>query len=88
MRVLKMGAGPRSRRVGARETAIGMLPHMADLNLDGMSVPSVQIGSCRDQAGRMEGRDPGHPVVLRPFGLHIPYEIRNLSESLSKAMQA
>ena len=89
MRVLKWVLDRVHGRVGARETAIGMLPHMADLNLDGMSVPRSKIEKLFE-IKPAEWRDEIRDIqsFFAPFGRHIPYEIRNLSESLSKAMQA
>jgi phosphoenolpyruvate carboxykinase (GTP) len=89
MRVLKWVLDRVHGRVGARETPIGMLPHMADLNLDGMNVPRPKIEKLFDikpQEWRDEIRDI--QSFFAPYGRHIPYEIRNLTETLSKAMKA
>ena len=89
MRVRKWVLDRVHGRVGARETPIGMLPHMADLNLDGMTMPRAKIEKLFE-IKPSEWRDEIRDIqsFFAPFGRHIPYEIRNLTETLSKAMQA
>jgi phosphoenolpyruvate carboxykinase (GTP) len=89
MRVLKWVLDRVHGRVGARETPIGLLPHMADLNLDGMSLPRSKIERLFE-IKPAEWRDEIRDIqsFFAPFGRHIPYEIRNLTEDLAKAMKA
>ncbi|MGD0783046.1 MAG: phosphoenolpyruvate carboxykinase (GTP), partial [Candidatus Aminicenantales bacterium] len=89
MRVLKWILDRVRGRVGARETPIGLLPQMGDLSLDGLNIPRPKIEKLFE-IKPAEWRDEVRDIrsFFAPVGRHIPYEIRNLSEDLAKAMKA
>ncbi|MDP2653052.1 MAG: phosphoenolpyruvate carboxykinase (GTP) [Candidatus Omnitrophota bacterium] len=77
IRVLKWVLDRVNARVGARETPIGLLPHLKDLNLDGLSMSPAQVEklfeiNMEDWAGEIQGVK----AFLDPFGGHVPEGIR------------
>jgi phosphoenolpyruvate carboxykinase (GTP) len=89
MRVLKWIIDRVHGRVGAKETPIGLIPDMADLNLDGLHVPRSKVAKLFDikpQEWRAELRDI--KSFFAPFGRHIPFEIGNEVDKLDRAFKA
>ncbi|MDD8026965.1 MAG: phosphoenolpyruvate carboxykinase domain-containing protein, partial [Acidobacteriota bacterium] len=75
--------------VGARETPIGLLPEMGDLNLDGLSVPRSKIERLFDIKPAEWRQEVGMiKKFFEPFGRHVPYELRLELEKLERSMGA
>jgi phosphoenolpyruvate carboxykinase (GTP) len=87
MRVLRWVLQRVHGEVGARETPIGLLPEMADLNLDGLGIPRSRIERLFD-IKPAEWRQEAAMVrsFFEPFGRHIPYELRLELEKLDRSM--
>jgi phosphoenolpyruvate carboxykinase (GTP) len=89
MRVLKWIIDRVHGRVGARETPIGLVPHVEDLNLDGLGIPRSKIAKLfeiRPAEWQNELKDIKN--FFDRFGRHIPYEMRNHYEKMEKALKA
>jgi phosphoenolpyruvate carboxykinase (GTP) len=89
MRVLRWVLQRVHGEVGARETPIGLLPEMADLNLDGLAVPRAKVERLFDIKPAEWRQEVGLiKSFFEPFGRHIPYELRIQTEKLERAMRA
>lgn len=86
IRVLKWIVERVNNEVGAQETAIGYIPHLKDLNLDGLNIPKENLEKLfeinpeewRAEAGDIER-------FLKSFGGRMPKEIwREFNEMKSK----
>ena len=88
MRVIKWIIDRVHGRVGARETPIGLVPHVEDLNLDGMGIPRSKIEKLFEvRPAEWQGELKDIRKFFDRFGRHIPYEMRNHSEKMEKALK-
>lgn len=86
IRVLKWIIDRANNRVGARETPIGLVPNLEDLNLDGLNIPQEKLEKLfevKPQDWQPETKDIEN--FLGQFGQRMPQEIWNeLNEMKSK----
>jgi phosphoenolpyruvate carboxykinase (GTP) len=88
-RVLKWILDRIDGRVGARETPFGLVPHVKDLVLDGLSIPPREVESLFEvKAGEWDDELAEIRSFWDPFGRHIPYELRNEYERMSRGLKA
>jgi phosphoenolpyruvate carboxykinase (GTP) len=88
MRVLKWIVDRVHGRVGARETPIGLVPHLEDLDLDGLRVPRSKIEKLfevRPADWKNELKDIRK--FFGKFGRHVPYEMWNNYEKMEKSLK-
>jgi phosphoenolpyruvate carboxykinase (GTP) len=75
-RVLKWIIDRVSNRVDARETPLGLVPHVKDLALDGLDIPKEKINKLFEvNPKEWQGELGEIKKFLNQFGRHIPYEI-------------
>lgn len=87
IRVIKWIIDRVNNRVGAWETPVGLLPHVKDMHWDGLNIPT-------EKAERLFEFSPSEwgPELqdikqsLDRYGRHIPYELWNEYERLSRAL--
>ncbi|MBP8911542.1 MAG: phosphoenolpyruvate carboxykinase (GTP) [Phycisphaerae bacterium] len=87
IRVIKWILDRVNGRVGARETPIGLVPNVSDLDLSGLNIAKERMEKLFeiDRAGwRNELRDID--AFLAQFGNHMPAEIRRLRDDLAKKL--
>lgn len=87
IRVIKWILDRVNGRVGARETPIGLVPNVSDLDLSGLNIAKERMEKLFeiDRAGwRNELRDID--AFLAQFGDHMPAEIRRLRDDLAKKL--
>lgn len=78
IRVLKWIIDRANNRVGAKETAIGLVPHIKDLEMKGLDIPAENIEKlfAVDTAGwKREAEDT--ETFFNKFGDRIPQEMRD-----------
>ena len=86
-RVLKWILDRVMNRVGARETPLGLVPEIKDLPVTGLDIPQEKMEKLfevKPSEWKEELRDIKD--FLGRFGRHIPYEIRQEYDNLSKAL--
>jgi len=89
MRVLKWIVDRVKGRVEAKETAIGLLPRLEDLELDGLTVPRERIASLFEvKLPEWKGEVAEVRRFLKQYGQHIPREIQDDLEELERAVKA
>jgi len=89
MRVLKWIVDRVKGRVEAKETAIGLLPRLEDLELDGLTVPRERIASLFEvKLPEWKGEVAEVRRFLKQYGQHIPREIQDDLEELEGAVKA
>jgi phosphoenolpyruvate carboxykinase (GTP) len=76
MRVMKWIVDRVNGRSGARETALGYVPDLKDLNMQGLNIPSNRLEKLFE-VKPAEWQDEVKDIkkFLDQFGRHIPYEI-------------
>lgn len=87
IRVIKWIIDRVNNRVGARETPVGLLPHVKDMHWDGLNIS-------REQAEKLFEFSPSEwgPELqdikqsLDRYSRHVPYELWNEYERLSRAL--
>ncbi|MGQ9632074.1 MAG: phosphoenolpyruvate carboxykinase (GTP) [bacterium] len=88
IRVLKWIVDRVNNRVQAKETPIGLIPHLKDLNLDGLEIPrenldklfEVKLDDWRSELGDVQ-------KFFEQFGKHLPQEMWQEYEALAKHLK-
>ena len=88
MRVLKWIIDRVDGKVGAKETPIGLVPHMDDFNMEGLPIPRSKMD------GLFEIKPPEWKGEVREirkffdgFGRTIPFELRTNLDKMEKALK-
>jgi phosphoenolpyruvate carboxykinase (GTP) len=87
IRVLKWVLDRVNNRVGARETPLGLVPNVADLNLEGLDIPKEKMEKLFEvdrQGWQTELQDVDK--YLGQFGDHLPDEIRRQHDTLAQKL--
>ena len=75
-------------KVGARETPLGLVPHVKDLVLDGLNIPQDKIAMLFDvKPGEWDAELAEVKAFWDPFGRHIPHELRRSYETMASALK-
>ncbi len=89
MRVLKWILDRVKGRVGAKETAIGLLPHLNDLELDGLDLPRERIAQLFEvKPNEWKKETEEIKRFLKQYGQHVPREIWDDWEEMERAVKA
>ncbi len=89
MRVLKWILDRVKGRVGAKETAIGLLPHLNDLELDGLDLPWERIAQLFEvKPNEWKKETEEIKRFLKQYGQHVPREIWDDWEEMERAVKA
>jgi phosphoenolpyruvate carboxykinase (GTP) len=88
MRVLKWILDRVDGKVGAKETPIGLVPHIDDLNLEGLSIPRSKIDKLIEvKPAEWKGEVKEIRKFFDGFGRHIPFELRTNLDQMEKALK-
>jgi phosphoenolpyruvate carboxykinase (GTP) len=88
MRVLKWILDRVDGKVGAKETPIGLVPHIDDLNLEGLSIPRSKIEKLIEvKPAEWKGEVKEIRKFFDGFGRHIPFELRTNLDKMEKALK-
>jgi phosphoenolpyruvate carboxykinase (GTP) len=75
-------------RVGAKQTPIGLVPHQKDLDLEGLNISKENLDKlCEIDHQAWKAELPDVEKFLSQFGVHLPEEIRQEYESLTKNLR-
>ncbi|MCX5852311.1 MAG: phosphoenolpyruvate carboxykinase domain-containing protein, partial [Deltaproteobacteria bacterium] len=88
IRVLKWIIDRLHNRVGARETPLGVVPHVKDLDISGLTIPEGKVRALFEvepEGWQQEVRDIG--VFLDQFGPRLPSEIREEYGKFAEALK-
>ncbi len=87
-RVIKWVLDRINNKVGARETALGLVPETKDLALQGLNIPQNNIEKLFD-VNPAEWKDELKDIkkFLDQFGRHVPYEITQNYESMAARLK-
>jgi phosphoenolpyruvate carboxykinase (GTP) len=84
MRVIKWIADRVSGRAEARETPLGYVPEVKDLNLQGLNIPRGRLEKLFEvRPGEWQEELKDIKSFLDQFGRHLPYEISQNYASLA-----
>jgi phosphoenolpyruvate carboxykinase (GTP) len=84
MRVIKWIVDRVSGRAAARETPLGYVPEVKDLNLQGLNIPKSKLEKLFEvQPGEWQEELKDIKKFLDQFGRHLPYEISQNYGSLA-----
>ncbi|MBN2206012.1 MAG: phosphoenolpyruvate carboxykinase (GTP) [Candidatus Aminicenantes bacterium] len=76
-------------KVGARETPLGLVPHVKDLVLDGLAIPEDRVESLfAVKPGEWDAELAEVKAFWNPFGRHIPNELNQAYEKMARALKA
>jgi len=85
MRVLKWIVDRVHNRIGAEQTPVGLIPHLKDLNLEGLNIPREKFGKLFEiNMQKWTTEVDNVKEFLAQFGKHLPDEIRKECDALSK----
>jgi phosphoenolpyruvate carboxykinase (GTP) len=88
-RVLKWILDRVNGRVGARETPLGLVPEVKDLDLRGLDIPRKSLDKLFEvKRGEWDDELKEIKKFLDKFGRHIPYEIRQNYESMAARLRS
>jgi len=88
-RVLKWILDRVDGKVGAKETPFGLVPHVKDLVLDGLTVPKDKIETLfAVKTGEWNEELADIKAFLDPFSRRLPYEIGREYERMSRALKS
>jgi len=88
MRVLKWILDRVDGRVGARETPIGLVPHMNDFNMEGLPIPRSKMDKLFEiKPPEWKGEVKDIKKFFDGFGRTIPFELRTNLEQMEKALK-
>jgi phosphoenolpyruvate carboxykinase (GTP) len=77
-----------NNKVGARETPLGLVPEIKDLQLQGLDIPAKNVEKLVEvRPGEWSDELKEIKAFLDKFGRHIPYEIRQGYESMAKRLK-
>jgi phosphoenolpyruvate carboxykinase (GTP) len=87
IRVIKWIIDRVNNRVGARETPVGLLPHVKDMRWEGLDMPMGRAEKLFEFSPSEWGPElQDIKQSLDRYGRHIPYEMWNEYERLSRAL--
>ena len=87
IRVIKWIIDRVNNRVGARETPVGLLPHVNDMRWEGLDIPMTRAEKLFEFSPSEWGPElQDIKQSLDRYGRHIPYELWNEYERLSQAL--
>jgi phosphoenolpyruvate carboxykinase (GTP) len=87
IRVLKWIVDRANNRVSARETPVGLVPHLKDLNLEGLNIPRGKLEKLFEvKMSEWSGEANDITKFLSQFGDHLPEELRQECDALSKRL--
>jgi phosphoenolpyruvate carboxykinase (GTP) len=88
MRALKWILDRVDGKVGAKETPIGLVPHIDDLNLEGLSIPRSKIEKLIEvKPAEWKNEVKEIRKFFDGFGRHIPFELRTNLDKMEKALK-
>jgi phosphoenolpyruvate carboxykinase (GTP) len=88
IRVLKWVLDRVHGRAGGRETPIGLVPKVEDINIYGLDVPVDDLKKLFEfKPGEWEPELEDIKKFLDGFGRHVPYEIRQKYEDLASCVR-
>jgi phosphoenolpyruvate carboxykinase (GTP) len=88
MRVLKWIIDRVDGKVGARETPIGLVPHMGDLNMEGLPIPHSKMDKLFEiKPPEWKGEVKEIRKFFDGFGRTIPFELRTNLDRMEKALK-
>jgi len=88
IRVLKWIIERVQGKVGANETPIGLVPHVPDLELEGLPVPRSKIDRLFEvKPAEWKGEVKEIHKFFRSFGRTLPFELRTNLEKMEKALK-
>ena len=87
IRVLKWILARANDQVGAKETPVGLVPNLADLDVSGLSIPKEKMEKLFEIDRQLwQGEVQDIDKYLSQFGDHLPAEIRRQRETLAKRL--
>jgi len=88
VRVLKWIIDRVDGKVGAKETPIGLVPHIHDLNLEGLPLLRSKIEKLLEvKPAEWKGEVKEIRKFFDGFGRHIPFELRTNLDQMEKALK-
>ncbi|MCJ7587710.1 MAG: phosphoenolpyruvate carboxykinase (GTP), partial [Candidatus Aminicenantes bacterium] len=88
-RVLKWILDRIDGKVGAKETPLGLVPHVKDLVLDGLTIPKDKIETLfAIKPGEWNEELADIKAFLDPFSRHLPYEIGREYDRMARALKS
>jgi len=88
MRVLKWIIDRVDGRVGARESPIGLVPHMDDFNMEGLPIPRSKMDKLFEiKPPEWKGEVKEIRKFFDGFGRTIPFELRTNLDQMEKALK-